>query len=69
LWSRSQFSTYSKVDYETNNLAESFNNWVKQYKGLNLADFFLQDLPQIDGEMGFKKDFQENASDYFATHR
>jgi hypothetical protein len=40
LWSRSQFSTYSKVDYVTNNLGESFNNWVTQYKGLNLADFF-----------------------------
>jgi len=28
LWTRSQFSTLSKVDYITNNLAESFNNWV-----------------------------------------
>ena len=28
LWTRSQFSTLSKVDYITNNLAEAFNNWV-----------------------------------------
>ena len=28
LWTRSQFSTLSKVDYITNNLAEVFNNWV-----------------------------------------
>ena len=28
LWTRSQFSTLLKVDYITNNLAESFNNWV-----------------------------------------
>jgi len=39
LWTRSQFSTNSKVDYVTNNLAESFNNWIKQYKSMNLDDF------------------------------
>ena len=38
LWSRSQFSTICKVDYVTNNLAESFNNWIKQLKSLNLDD-------------------------------
>jgi hypothetical protein len=40
LWSRSQFSTICKVDYVTNNLAESFNNWIKHHKSLNLDDFF-----------------------------
>ncbi|XBI79870.1 hypothetical protein VPH35_089192 [Triticum aestivum] len=40
LWSRSQFSTICKVDYVTNNLAESFNNWVKHHKSLNLDDLF-----------------------------
>lgn len=39
LWTRSQFSTLSKVDYVTNNVAESFNNWIKAHKGLNLDDF------------------------------
>ncbi|XP_066323865.1 uncharacterized protein, partial [Miscanthus floridulus] len=39
LWTRSQFSTRSKVDYVTNNLAESFNNWIKEHKSLNLDDF------------------------------
>jgi hypothetical protein len=29
LWTRSQFSTLSEVDYVTNNLAETFNKWVK----------------------------------------
>ncbi|RLN30081.1 hypothetical protein C2845_PM05G03110 [Panicum miliaceum] len=38
LWTRSQFSTICKVDYVTNNLTESFNNWIKQYKSLNLDD-------------------------------
>ena len=30
LWTRSQFSTRSKVDYVTNNLAENFNNCIKK---------------------------------------
>jgi hypothetical protein len=38
LWTRSQYSTLSKVDYVTNNLAESFNNWIKADKGLHLDD-------------------------------
>jgi 5,10-methylenetetrahydrofolate reductase len=39
LWSRSQFLTICKVDYVTNNLAESFNNWVKEHKSMDLDDF------------------------------
>jgi hypothetical protein len=39
LWTRSQFSTRCKVDYVTNNLAESFNSWIKHHKSLNLDDF------------------------------
>jgi hypothetical protein len=38
LWTRSQFGTLSKVDYVTNNLAESFNNWIKGDKVKNLDD-------------------------------
>ena len=38
LWTRSQFSTLSKVDYITNNLAEVFNKWVKDIKSQNLDD-------------------------------
>ena len=35
----SQFKTICKVDYVTNNLAESFNNWIKPHKSMNLDDF------------------------------
>jgi hypothetical protein len=38
LWTRSQFNTLSKVDYVTNNLAESFNNWIKGEKVKHLDD-------------------------------
>jgi len=38
LWTRSQFGTDSKVDYVTNNLAESFNNWIKEEKAKHIDD-------------------------------
>jgi hypothetical protein len=38
LWIRNQYSTLSKVDYVTNNLAENFNNWIKADKGMHLDD-------------------------------
>lgn len=34
LWSRCKFSCEIKCDYITNNLAESWNNWIKDYKDL-----------------------------------
>jgi hypothetical protein len=46
LWTRSQFSTICKVDYVTNNLAECFNNWIKEHKGMNLDDL-LDKLRQM----------------------
>jgi hypothetical protein len=38
LWTKSQFGTISKVDYVTNNLAESFNHCIKGEKVKNLDD-------------------------------
>jgi len=38
LWTRSQFGVTCKIDYVTNNLAESFNNWIKGEKGRHLDD-------------------------------
>jgi transposase-like protein len=46
LWTRSQFCTICKVDYVTNNLAESFNKWIKDLKAMNLDDF-MDKLRQI----------------------
>jgi hypothetical protein len=45
LWTRSQYKTLSKVDYVTNNLAESFNNWIKPEKGKQL-DYLLDTIRQ-----------------------
>jgi hypothetical protein len=38
IWMRSKFFTLTKVDYVTNNLAESFNNWINKIKFLNIVD-------------------------------
>ena len=38
LWARSQFSTTSKCDYVTNNIAETFNNWIRELKSLPIVE-------------------------------
>ncbi|XP_047060995.1 uncharacterized protein LOC124667797 [Lolium rigidum] len=45
LWMRSSFNTEIKCDYIHNNLAESFNGWIKEIKDLpvdELADTYRQ---------------------------
>lgn len=38
LWMRCKFNEITKVDYVTNNLAESFNNWIRKIKAMNVGD-------------------------------
>jgi len=38
LWARSKFSTTSKCDYVTNNIAETFNSWIREEKSLPILD-------------------------------
>lgn len=38
LWYRSGFNPTIKCDYITNNIAEVFNNWVKDYKDLPVCE-------------------------------
>ncbi len=37
-WARSMFSLSSKCDYVTNNIAESFNNWIRHDKSLPVVE-------------------------------
>jgi hypothetical protein len=37
-WSRSKFSDQYKADYINNNLSESFNNWVRKCKDLQILE-------------------------------
>ena len=38
LWMRSAFNPEIKCDYITNNLAECFNNWIKDWKDLPVVE-------------------------------
>jgi hypothetical protein len=38
LWARAKFSTTSKCDYVTNNIAETFNSWIREEKSLPILD-------------------------------
>jgi transposase-like protein len=38
LWMRSAFNPDIKCDYVTNNLAESFNNWIRDWKDLLIVE-------------------------------
>ena len=38
LWMRSAFNQEIKCDYVTNNLAESFNNWIRDWKDLPVVE-------------------------------
>ena len=38
LWCKSKFSEQCKVDYINNNLSESFNNWVRKCKDLQILE-------------------------------
>jgi hypothetical protein len=40
LWYRCGFGEASKVDYLTNNISESFNKQIKDFKGLNVCNLF-----------------------------
>ncbi|CAM0956931.1 unnamed protein product [Alopecurus aequalis] len=39
VWTRSKFSAMTKVEYVSNNLAEVFNNWIREVKQLALVAF------------------------------
>lgn len=55
LWSRSLFSELSKVDYVTNNLAESFNNMIKDIKGLPVVDLIYRMRQKIMVKMDLRR--------------
>ena len=53
LWARSKFSTDIKCDYINNNLAESWNAWIKEFKDLPL--YCMVDAIREKGVIMFEK--------------
>jgi hypothetical protein len=53
VWTRSKFSSIAKVEYVSNNLAEVFNNWIREKKGhaiVELVDKYREMVMQMRGK-------------------
>lgn len=55
-WTRSKFSPTSKIEYVCNNLAESFNSWIKDIKALPLVDLANKLRQMIMKQMSKRKE-------------
>ena len=59
MWSRSKFNEICKVDYVTNNLAESFNAKIKHLKSLMLWQIFDKIRQMIMIKMDLRRKIAE----------
>ena len=55
IWTRCQFSTLSKCDYVTNNIAETFNSWIRHEKSLPVVDLMDKIRQMIMERMSVRK--------------
>jgi len=58
LWARCYFSTASKCDYVTNNIAEAFNNWIKHEKELLVIEL----MDTIRQKKSWRSSISKNSS-------
>jgi hypothetical protein len=66
LWARSKFNEICKVDYVNNNLAESFNAWIRKVKGLHVVDMSDKIRQMIMAKFEFR---QKIATKNFVDHK
>jgi hypothetical protein len=66
LWARSKFNEACKIYYVNNNLAESFNSWIRKIKGLYLVNMLDKTRQML--MIKFKL-CQRNASQKFVGHK
>jgi hypothetical protein len=55
LWKRYQFREINKVDYVTNNIAESFNSWIRTEKSLPVIPLFDRIRQMIMEKMDLRR--------------
>jgi zinc finger SWIM domain-containing protein 3 len=66
LWATSKLNDICKVDYVNNNLAESFNAWIRKVKGLHLVDMLDKIRQMIMAKFELR---QKIASEKFVGHK
>ena len=66
IWARSKFNEICKVDYVNNNLAESFNAWIRKVKGLNLVDMLDKIRQMLMAKFSLR---QKIAAEKFVGHK
>ena len=66
VWARSKFNELCKVDYVNNNLAECFNSWIRDTKGLHLVDLLDAIRRMIMAKFSLR---QKIAAAKFAGHQ
>jgi hypothetical protein len=66
LWARSKFNEIYKVDYVNNNLAESFNTWIRKVKGLHVVDMLDKIRQMIMAKFELR---QKIAAENFVGHK
>ena len=66
IWMRSKFNELCKVDYVNNNLAESFNAWVRKIKDLHVVDLLDRIRVMIMAKFELR---QRIARERFAGHK
>jgi hypothetical protein len=66
LWARSKFNEVCKVDYVNNNLAESFNSWIRKTKGLYVVDLLDMIITMIMAKFELR---QRISAEKFSGHR
>lgn len=62
-WTRSKFSEACKIEYVCNNLAESFNAWISDIKGLPIIDLVNKLRQMIMKQMSRRKRVAEGLTD------
>lgn len=68
LWARSMFSTASKCDYVTNNIAETFNNWVKHEKSLPVMELMDRIRQMIMQKMCTRRNLADKLQGLIIPH-
>ncbi|WVZ86877.1 hypothetical protein U9M48_033595 [Paspalum notatum var. saurae] len=68
LWTRYKFSPASKCDYGTNNIAETFNSWVRHEKSQNVIQLMDRIRQMIMEKLDIRRHLASKLNDKILPH-